>query len=131
MAVSATDIVAPVLAAAKVVVFLSTGMTAQTRFGRFFRRLVFERNDLLRVAFFDVGLAWTMARLATRHLFFPTGKLRELSVRGVREVFELIFVTIFTDLTADVVARLGLRELSRTDWRRLRRVVVAEQTQRS
>jgi len=49
-----------------------------------------------------MGFAWTMARLATRHLVFPTGEPRELSVRSMREVFELIFVAVFTSLTADI-----------------------------
>lgn len=106
MTVCATDIVAPVFAATKVVVFLSAGVTAQTRLGSFFRRLVFEGDDLLRIAFLAMGLAWTVARFATRDLIFPTGELRELSMRSMREVFELILMTVFTDLAADVVSRL-------------------------
>jgi len=109
--IGAADIIAPVLAAAEVIVFLSAGVTAQTRLGDFLRRLVLERNDLLRIAFFDVSLTGTVARLTTRHLLFPTGELDELSVRSVREVFELIFVAIFTNLTADVVSGLRLRQL--------------------
>jgi hypothetical protein len=95
--------------AAEVVVFLAPGMTTQTGFGDFFRRLVFERDDLRWVAFFDVRLARTMARLATRHLFFPTAELRELGVGRVREGFELIFVTVFTRVAADEVVRLVRR----------------------
>jgi len=61
VAVSTTDVVAPVFAATKVVVFLSACVTAQTCFRSFLGRLVLKRNDLLRVTFFDVGFPWTMA----------------------------------------------------------------------
>ena len=107
--VSATDVVAPVLAAPEVVVFFPASMTGQTRFRDLFRRFVFERDDLLRIAFFTVRLAWTMTRLATRHLLLPTGKRGELRVRSVREGFELIFVAVFTSGAADVVFRLVSR----------------------
>ena len=83
MTISATDVVAPVLAAAKVIVFFSTGVTAQTCLRGFLRRLILERNYFLRIAFFDVGFARTMARLATRHLLLPTRKLCELGVGSV------------------------------------------------
>jgi len=83
VAIYTTDIVAPVLTATEVVVFFLTRVTAKTRFGDFFRRFVFEGNDLLRIAFFDVGLAWTMTRFTTRNLLFPTSNLCKLSVRGV------------------------------------------------
>lgn len=103
MAVSTPDIVTPVLAAAKVVVLLLAGVAAQTCFRDFFRGFVLERDDLLRVAFFNVCLAWSMARLATRHLVFPTADFYELRVGGVREGLKLIFVTVFTRLTTDVI----------------------------
>lgn len=71
------------LAAAKVVVFLFAGMTAQTSFRDLFRRFVLERDDLFRVAFFTVRLAWSMTGLAACYLLFPTGELYELRMRGV------------------------------------------------
>ena len=108
MAVSTTNVVAPVFAAAEVVVFLSTGMASQASFRGFLRTLVFEGNDLLGIAFLDVRLAWTMARLATCHLVFPATGLRELCVGSVRKSFELIFVTVFAGVTSYVVTRLGL-----------------------
>ena len=108
MAVSTTDVVAPVFAAAEVVVFLSTGMARQASFRGFLRTLVFEGNDLFRIAFLDVRLAWTMARLATCHLVFPATGLRELCVGSVRKSFELIFVTVFAGVAADVVTGLRL-----------------------
>ena len=52
-----------------------------------------------------------MTRLATRHLFLPTGKRGELRVRSVREGFELIFVAVFASRAADVVFRLVSRGL--------------------
>ena len=71
MAVGAADVVAPVFAAAEVVVFLTSRVTRQTRLRRLFRRLVLEGNDFRRIALFDVRPAWTMARFAARHLRFP------------------------------------------------------------
>jgi hypothetical protein len=47
---------------------------------------------------------------------------------SVREGFELILVAVFTSVTADVIGRLRLRDFGRTDLRRFRGVVVAEQT---
>ena len=119
VAVGASDVVAPVFAAAEVVVFLAAGVTTQTRLGDLFRRLVFERDDLRWVAFFDVRLTWTMARLATRHLFFPTAELRELRVRSVREVFELIFVAVFTRVATDEVVRFVSRGFGLSGLRRV------------
>ena len=123
MAINTTDVVAPVLAAPEVVVLFLPGVTGKTRLGDVFRRQAFERDDLLGIAFFDVGLTWTMARLATRHLLFPTANLDELSMRRVRERFELIFVAVFASVATDVVFRFidswfGLARL-----RRVRRTV--------
>jgi hypothetical protein len=60
MAIHTTDVIAPVLTAAEVVMFFLPRMTAKAGFGTFFRRFVFERNDLRWIAFFDVCLTWTM-----------------------------------------------------------------------
>ena len=109
--VSAADVVAPVLAASEVVVFLFASVAAQTRLRDFLRRLVLEGDDLLRVAFLAVRLTWTMARLATRHLVVPTADFDELSVRRMREGLELIFVAVFTSLTAHIVFGLVGRSL--------------------
>ena len=103
MAVSTTDVVAPVFAAAEVVVLFSPGMAAQTRFGDLFRRLVLERDDLGGIAFLRVGLAWSMTRLTACHSVFPALQTPKLGVRGRQEILELIFVTVFARLTADVL----------------------------
>jgi hypothetical protein len=113
MAVDTADIVAPMLAAPEVVVLFPSRVTAKTGFGSFLRRLAFERNDLLRIAFFDVRFAWTMTRLTASHFVAPTADLRELRVRRVRESLELIFVAVFAGIASDVVvfvvgSRLGL-----------------------
>ena len=71
MTISAADVIAPVLAATEVVVLLFAGVTGQTRLGDFLLRLVLERNDLLGIALFDMGLAGTVARFATGHFLFP------------------------------------------------------------
>jgi len=107
MAIDTTDVVAPVFTATEVVVLLSARVTAQTGFRNFFWRLVLERNDLRGIAFCNVGLAWSMARLAARRFLFPTAKLYELSMRSMRKGFELIFVAVFTCFTADVVFSPG------------------------
>ena len=113
MTVSATDVVAPVLAASEVVVFLFAGMATQARFGDLFRGLVLEGDDLFRIAFLSVSLAWTVTGLATRHFLFPTTEARELGMGSVREGFELIFVAVFTGFTADIIVRLVCLALSR------------------
>jgi hypothetical protein len=51
-----------------------------------------------------------MARLATRHLVFPTTDFYQLSVRSVREGFELIFVAVFTRLATYIILGLGCSE---------------------
>ena len=107
MTIRATNIVAPVFTAAEVVVLFAPGMARQAGFGDLLGRLVLEGDDFLRVAFLGVGLAWTMTRLATRHLLLPTAKPRELSMRSMRESLELIFMAVFTSFTADVLI-LGL-----------------------
>ena len=123
--VSATDVVAPVLTAAKVVVLFPAGVTAQTCLGDLFRRLVLEGDDLLRIAFFSVCLAWTMTGFAARHLLFPTPQPRELSMRSVRKEFELVFVAVFASLAAGIVFRLVRRDFG---LRRVRRTVGTEPT---
>jgi len=124
MAIHTTNVVAPVFATTEVVVFLSAGMAAQTCFGNLFRGFVFERNDLAGIAFFSVSLAWSMARLATSHFVFPATDPCELRMRRMRESLKLIFVTVFTRLTADVVSRLVYR-------RRLRGVTVTQPAEHS
>ena len=118
MAVGAADVVAPVLAASKVVMFLFAGMAAQARFRDLFRRFIFEGDDLLRIAFLTMGFAWTMAGLATGHLLFPAADFDELRVRSTRKGLELIFVAILASVTAYVILRFvccnsALRQLSR------------------
>jgi len=66
-----------------------------------------------------------MARFATRDFLFPTGKLGELSVGRVGEVFELIFVAVFAGVAADVFVRLREVEL-----RGLRGIVIADAGER-
>ena len=118
VAVSATDVVAPVLTAAKVIVFLFAGVAAQAGFRDLFRRFIFEGDDLLWIAFLTVGFAWTMTGLTTGHLLFPAADFDELSVGSLRERFELIFVAILASVATYVVLRFVccnfvLRQLSR------------------
>jgi len=71
VAVGATDVISPMLTTPKVVVLFSAGMAAKARLRDFFRRLGFEGNDLLRVAFLNVGLARPMTLFTTRNFVFP------------------------------------------------------------
>ena len=103
MTVGTADVVSPVLAAPEVIVLFLSRVTRKTGFGGFLRRLAFERNDLFRITFFDVRLAWSMTRFTASHFVVPTADLRELGVRRVRESLELIFVAIFAGIAADVV----------------------------
>jgi len=64
MTIRATDVIAPMFAAAEVVVLLFAGVAGKTSFGDLFRRLVLETDDLRRIALFRVGLAWAMASFA-------------------------------------------------------------------
>src|SRR5689334_7736136 len=103
MAISATDVVAPVFAAAEVVVLFATGVAGQAGFGDLLGGLVLERDDLRRVPFRDVLLAWSMTRLTASHLAFPTRQTAELRVGSRLEVLELILVAVLACLAADVL----------------------------
>ena len=61
-------------------------------------------------------LARAVTSLAAGYFIFPASYFRKLRVRGVREGFELIFVTVFAGLAAYVVCsvvtcRFGLGRL--------------------
>jgi hypothetical protein len=128
VAVSATDVVAPVLAASKVVMFLSARVAAQARFRDLFRSFIFEGDDLLRIAFLTVGFAWTMAGFATGHFLLPTADLDELSVGSLRERFELVFVTILASVATYVIFRLIGHGFGMTRLNRVRRTVGTQPT---
>lgn len=80
MTIATAYVVAPMLAAAKVVVLLFAGMAGKARLGNLFRRLVLERDYLLRIAFFGVSFTRTVASLAARDLSFPATDFGKLSV---------------------------------------------------
>lgn len=103
MTVSAADVVAPVFAAPEVITFLFARMAGETCFGGFLGRLVLKRNDLRRVAFFGVGLARSMTCFTAGHFIFPTVDACEACVRSMRKGFELILVTVFAGVAADVI----------------------------
>ncbi len=95
--------VAKMFAASEVVAFLFARMAGKTRLGNFFGRFILERDDLRRVTFFHVGLAWSMTRFAARHFLFPTADVGETGVGSMRERFELILVTVLASIAADVI----------------------------
>jgi len=107
--IGTANIVAPVFSATEIVVLFSTGMAGKTRLRNFFRSLVLERDDLRRVAFFCVSLAWPMTRFASGYLVFPASDFGESGVRGMRKRLELILVASLTNFSANVIVRLGCR----------------------
>jgi hypothetical protein len=80
MTIHTPYIVAPVFAPTEVVMFFLSGMTYQAGFRRIFSGFILERNNFCWVSFFDVRLAGTVARLATSHFTFPTGKRSKFGV---------------------------------------------------
>ena len=75
MTIGTTDIVAPVFATAKVVVFLSSRVAPQTSFGNLLGRFVLEGNDLGRISFFNVRFARAVTRFAAGNFVLPTTNL--------------------------------------------------------
>jgi hypothetical protein len=102
--IGAADIVPPMLATPKVVAFFFAGMARETRLRNLFGRFVFERDDLLRVTFFEVGFAWAMTLFAAGNFSFPTANLGKLGMTGVRERFELVLVAILAGFAADILS---------------------------
>lgn len=68
VAVSAADVVAPVLATTEVVMFFLAGVAGQTGLSSFFRRFILKRDDLGGVALFSMGLAGAVTGLTPGHL---------------------------------------------------------------
>jgi hypothetical protein len=130
VAIRTTDVVAPVFPAPEVVVLFLAGVAAETCFRDLFRRLVLERDYLCGIAFLDVGFARTMTRFTACDFSLPTGYAFKLGMRGMGKSFELVLVTGFASLSADVVLRHGDPRFGRTNRRRLRWVVVAKPTDR-
>ena len=61
MTIGTTDIIAPMLAPAKVVALFFAGMATQTSLRDLFRRLICKGDDFRLIAVgVDVGLAWSM-----------------------------------------------------------------------
>ncbi len=83
MTISAADIVAPVLAAPKVIAFFFARMTRETRLGNLFRRFVFERDDFFRVTLFEVRFAWAMTLFAAGNFSFPAANRGKLGMRSM------------------------------------------------
>jgi len=56
----------------EVVVFFPARMATKTGLRDFLGRFVFEGNDFSGIAFFAVGLAWSMTGFAAGNFIFPT-----------------------------------------------------------
>ena len=123
MTIRTTDVIAPVLSTTEVVALFFARVARQTSLGCFLRRFILERNDLGRIAFGNVVLAGTVTGFATGHFVFPTANLGKLSVRGMGIGFELIFVTVFAGVAADVIVRIVIDRLRLNGVRRLVRAL--------
>jgi len=94
VAFSAADVIAPVLAATKVIVILFSRVAGQTCFGDRLRVESFEGNDLgLIAARIDVFLSGAVTCLTSDNLPFPGSECVKAAVLCPFEHFELCFVT--------------------------------------
>jgi hypothetical protein len=78
--ISATNVIAPMLAASEVIPFFAAGMATQASFGNFLGGFVFVGNDFGRITLCDVSFARTMTRFTTSHLALPTSHLCKFGV---------------------------------------------------
>src|SRR5712692_4535558 len=124
--IRAANIVAPVLAAPKVVVLFLSRMAGKTSFGNLFGRLVLERDDLGRIALRNVGLAGAMTLLAAGNFSFPTADRGKLGMRRMRERLELILMAVFTGLASGIFAGTVACGFSLTEFDGLRRTTRSE-----
>ena len=83
MAVSATDIIAPVFTTAEVIAFLLACVAGQTSLRDFFRGFVLERNDLGGITLLGMFLTGAVTRFTASDLILPTAYLRELCMRSM------------------------------------------------
>src|SRR5689334_3009460 len=89
-------------------------MARQARFGNFLRWFVLKRDDLGRITLFCMGLARSVTSLAASYFVFPAVDGCEASVRSVGESLELILVTVFARVAADVfIVRCGRQRSAR------------------
>ena len=103
MALYAADVIAPMFAAAEIVVRLLAGVARQACLGSGLRTDRGESEDLALVtASFDVLFARAMARFAAHNLSFPRGKVVQLTVFRVADAFGLGVVAARARLAADV-----------------------------
>lgn len=65
------NVVPPVFSTPEIVPFLFARVAKEAGLRDLFGALVLEGNNLARIAFCDVGLAWTMAGLATSYSSIP------------------------------------------------------------
>ena len=73
--IGATDIIAPVLSATKIVALFFARVARETSLGDLFRRFILERDNLFRIAFFRVSLAGTVTRFTPGNFSLPTADL--------------------------------------------------------
>jgi hypothetical protein len=80
MAVSATNIIAPVFTPPEIIAFLLSRMACQTSLRDFLRGFVLKRNDLGGITLFGMFLTGAVTRFTASDLTFPTAYLCKLSV---------------------------------------------------
>ena len=109
VAIGATDIIAPMLAASEVVVFLFAGMACEAGLRNLLRGLTLESANLGLVAVrLDVRAARAMTGFTAAHTVLPARLFFELGVRGLGKIVELLFVAGPAGLCADVIVRVVL-----------------------
>lgn len=107
VAIGAADIVAPMIAAPEIIVFLFSRMTAEAGFGNFFPVFIFEGNYVCFQRFFDVFFAGSVTRFAADDFAFPRRKIFEHSVFRAGDIIKLRFMTSRARFRPDVFVRIG------------------------
>ena len=107
MAIGTTDIVAPVFTAAKVVVLFSSRMAGQTSFGNLLGRFVLEGNDLCRVTFGYVVLAWSVTRFTAGYFVFPATEIAQFGMGSRNKILELVFMAVLTRFASYILIVLS------------------------
>jgi hypothetical protein len=96
MTIGTANIVAPMLTPSKVVVLISSRMAGQAGFGNLLGGFVLEGNDLCRITFRYVLFAWSVTRLTSGYLVFPTIEITQFGMGSRNKILELIFVAVLT-----------------------------------
>ena len=107
MTIGTANIVAPMLTTTKVVVLLSSRMAGKTSFGNLLGGFVLEGNDLGRITFGYVVLAWSMTRFTPGYLVFPATEIAQFGMGSRNKILELIFMAVLTRFASYILIVLS------------------------